>query len=1141
MTDDIKSFFGDNVTQIDDMIKLYQKNKDLELEVSFLQNEYYRFIYLMKKMIDITNENDIESLTMLDIQIPTSEKDNVRVTINDSEHISYIISNYMNKPHQLVPYLLTLDDKNDKDKITIIHKDRSKQVKHHLKDLTMTIRLTPEIKLKTIPFINTDQNQVNNKLYYRYKERVSFKIKNFSLDLTIVREGNRLATLLHQNSHYEIELEVLDQKISTKLFTETIFDIKKLLENTYIPISNSEQKTVIESYQQLLGIKNSHHLSIRYASSFEISNLNDIPSKYAVTDKADGERYLLFITDLDLVYLINNNLHVKKTPLKINDKKYHNTLIDGELIEIDNKKIFLAFDILYTQGLDFRHNEKYTLNVRLRYLNEILLNVFEQKFFIENYLDHNKDYQSDLVEKFYDNQIKKFLKVFDTDVTNSKNDNLLVRGKIYFLPYGTDQSEIFLYSKILWDNYNYANVNSNSNSKSKNKLYTLDGLVFTPLNYPYMIKGDLPELKWKPARQNSIDFYIKYERDVNNNISLFFDSNQKQNATKSYRICHLYVGSIINGFERPVPFVINGTNQRSYLYLDDNQVRDLNGDVIEDETVVEFIYDKTTDESVDNVYRWIPIKTRYDKTESVMRYQKKYGNEIHVAHRIWKSINHPITIDNIYTLSKSETFNTEFTRLMQSLSVTNSNSNTNTNKNKNSYYQKTTKLAQNMRSFHNWIKKNMIMYYCLNKKSVLDIGCGRGGDINKFISAKVENYVGIDIDYSGLYQITDSAVNRYSSIKQFNPDITKMYFIQADANALFNVNSQNQVLPNMSNENKNLIEKYLSRKFDVINCQFAIHYFLANDITWNNFIKNIKDKIIENGYLLITTLDGNILKNKLESRNKYSLYYTTNTGEKRLFFEFVKIYSNDNKSNIGLGIDVYNSMISDVGIYNREYLVDSDFLVKSLKDSCDLNLIESDTFENVFNKQKKYFTEELNSNNEDKNIIEFYKLLDSKNSDQYSTEDLEIARASFEYSKMNRYYVFQQGELGAKNSIKIINTKSNVKPTNTEFDLTQILSAATPTKWKYKTYLDPMFSSANANETYHQMKDYFKWTIVPNVFLIRHKTSNETEIVSIKSTNDADAIIIYKSLEKEFMPVYYKEKNNDKQFLFPMKDVNVIV
>lgn len=42
-------------------------------------------------------------------------------------------------------------------------------------------------------------------------------------------------------------------------------------------------------------------------------------------------------------------------------------------------------------------------------------------------------------------------------------------------------------------------------------------------------------------------------------------------------------------------------------------MRDKEGDIILDNTVVEFTYDNNS--SLLNPFRWIPLRTRYDKTE----------------------------------------------------------------------------------------------------------------------------------------------------------------------------------------------------------------------------------------------------------------------------------------------------------------------------------------------------------------------------------------------------------------------------------------------------------------------------------------------------------------------------------------------
>ncbi len=268
-----------------------------------------------------------------------------------------------------------------------------------------------------------------------------------------------------------------------------------------------------------------------------------------------------------------------------------------------------------------------------------------------------------------------------------------------------------------------------------------------------------------------------------------------------------------------------------------------------------------------------------------------------------------------------------------------------------------------MRSFNNWIKSNMIMTYSKNKNKVLDIGCGRGGDLIKFIHAGVSEYVGIDIDNNGLYVINDSAYNRYKNFKQTIKNVPPMYFINADARGLFNVETQQRILPNMRESNKNLIDKYLSGnvKYNVINCQFSLHYYLSDDLSLSNFCKNINDHIADNGYFLITCFDGKLIYDQLLGKQKMTVSYTDNKGVKNTFFEIRKIYTDTDidKSGTGIAIDFYNSLISNPDVYNREYLVFPDFLIKTMKDKCGLELVETDSFYSLFNLYRNYFIQPL--------------------------------------------------------------------------------------------------------------------------------------------------------------------------------------
>lgn len=140
-----------------------------------------------------------------------------------------------------------------------------------------------------------------------------------------------------------------------------------------------------------------------------------------------------------------------------------------------------------------------------------------------------------------------------------------------------------------------------------------------------------------------------------------------------------------------------------------------------------------------------------------------------------------------------------------------------------------------MRAFHNNIKKSLINSVSNNNTTLLDVGVGRGGDILKWHNIGIHNVVGIDIDEAYIDEAKNRLKNSIIQIRRRN-----YRFYKYDGTNIKDFLKQSNVI----------------QKFDVISCQFAMHYFFKDADTLDNFIKNISSLLSIGGYFIGTFMDG---------------------------------------------------------------------------------------------------------------------------------------------------------------------------------------------------------------------------------------------------------------------------------------------
>jgi SAM-dependent methyltransferase len=1055
-----------NIEPMKDLLK--KVNSNSELEIIFNKSNpltINKFIDMLKYMTVLSKNKNYKLVKESTLDVSYSmyvNKDivNYRITISNIDNINKIINNVKLRKNHVIFSLLVNYLLNDYKDMSIMKKTKLDKNMVDIENYDMRIRLSDENEVskdELKKLLNLDENERHN-IRYRFKERISVVLSaddkhELKIDLTQTKQVNNINDITKAISRYELEMDLsvfdkFDVKKIIDKMNEYSENIYKNLNTSNNIITTQEQRLVLDKYKELVyGDKENLNKDLAglQVTSLEIQYLVDqVPSKYCVTDKADGDRYFLFITE-GIVYLISNNLHVIKTD-HISDKKYDNTLIDGELIYIgkDKKYIFLGFDILFENGVDIRDTIK--MNERYAKLSENIQKIFGSKF---KYTKYEGDFDILKIRDHTEKQVKSYI----TDLNNSiKNDKslFLIKYKFYAFPQGGNSCEIFNYSTKMWELY----------TKELDCPYILDGLIYAPLEQKYtrsLKETKYKNLKWKPKEKNSIDFYIEFEKDNKNEIlNVFDDSNARdvsdtsdigeqslldstniKNSGKIYRIANLYVGKIKNGIEYPVLFHKDKNGYIAHLFINDNQARDIEGNVIQDKTVVEFSY--LNDPLIPESQRWIPLRTRFDKTEMVNKYRKKYGNNEEISEKVWRSILMPVDISDLQILGDPKTFENHLSTMRSKIDV----KLIETARSEDVYYQLKTDLAKPQRDFHNWIKSSLIYNYCSkeltgNKMIVLDIGIGRGGDIQKYFSARIQELVGIDTDSNGIFSATDGAYSRYNNFKKKFPAFPKMTFLIADGGAKLNMSDQIQAIGSMDDKNKQALKDIFgaedgakSMKFDTISSQFVLHYMFKDDITFNNLCDNINKLLKPNGYLIFTTMDGDLIHKEFQkTKGKIQSYYTNKDGVKKEFMHINSKYDLTKEINsTGNAIDFYNSSFQEEGSSRIEFLISEKFVVENFKEKCNLELVEAVNFQNIYHTFKSFITETAKYEENPKTreyFADTSKFYDLTN---------EINKASFELTRLNKLYVFQKRgniikETSVKAEIKRTSVKAKVKKTS---------------------------------------------------------------------------------------------------------------
>ncbi|XP_054841052.1 mRNA cap guanine-N7 methyltransferase isoform X2 [Eublepharis macularius] len=159
-----------------------------------------------------------------------------------------------------------------------------------------------------------------------------------------------------------------------------------------------------------------------------------------------------------------------------------------------------------------------------------------------------------------------------------------------------------------------------------------------------------------------------------------------------------------------------------------------------------------------------------------------------------------------------------------------------------------------LRNFNNWIKSVLIGEFLDKVRqrkqniTVLDLGCGKGGDLLKWRKGRISKLVCTDIAEISVQQCKQ----RYMDMRnrgRSNDRIFSAEFITADSTKEL------------------LSKKYSDRNmcFDICSCQFVYHYSFETYEQADMMLKNACERLCHGGYFIGTTPDSYELVKRLEA------------------------------------------------------------------------------------------------------------------------------------------------------------------------------------------------------------------------------------------------------------------------------------
>ncbi|AUF82182.1 mRNA capping enzyme [Tetraselmis virus 1] len=785
----------------------------------------------------------------------------------------------------------------------------------------------------------------NRPMTFRLKKRYSFVSSDgsYRIDCTAVKSASstKIDDLASADEMFEIEVELLDgetvasknplsranAETIAKGMLNTLSEILVVLRDTHSMtlITSTERSKVINEYSKLTSWRSTQgpkpvtlergNLLPETVDNFSIRDDGPV-GLYTATDKADGNRYLMFINSQGKGYLIDDSRNVIPTDISVPGAA--NSLLDGEYVRKSRLEtsinLFLVFDVYFSRGKDLR---------------SLPLVDFD-----------NPDTETRLRSMRKDGDI-------GAPLSNLRNPEIRLKE---FVPLSKAEQLYKRYDGTTGPEYN------------------IDGLILTPAKLSvFQERPDEPPTKksgtwtrvykWKPPKDNSVDFEVQFDKTSQGDMAVY-SGKMKARLKVGMQVAEgndpyeILSGALLEQdyrrrtFEAPdykMRVMSNPDSAGSGMYIHNGRElpRCLQppNDTIYDGSIVEFTWDETNGV-------WSPLRVRHDKDSP---------NDIDTALSVWRSIAFPVQIQDIVDPDRVTDAGAGSKDMI--------------------YFDEVTAgdgaATDAMRRFHRtWIIDRMMFRMgaafvrsmrppssTSDDLRIIDMACGRGADIRSWMRNGYDVVVGLDLlednlmgtaktaAYARLAKIRDKLKDqgmRYSFVPM---DVSKPVgpeAVEEISNPSLKKIGQTLWRTKKGKSDPRLIpyDGLALKPFDVVSCQFALHYFFESRLSLETFLDNVASNLDSGGIFIGTCMDGMAVdeeftkrESELQSDNVTMEAFSESGSlvwriEKRYNGRYDPVEGDEDEEIFGKPIGVYMETINKV---NQEYLVHFPTLVTALE------------------------------------------------------------------------------------------------------------------------------------------------------------------------------------------------------------------